>query len=113
MCYKVSNRGILIYLRLTKDCTIISNTIITNNMLLHVSTFKKSSSGSSLCSAKITYRISGLSKINILLRPENLNVILARHNEFHDDDVLHVETCRSMLFVIIVFDIIVQSLFKL
>ena len=33
---------------LTNDCTIISNTIITNNMLLHVSTFKMSSSGSSL-----------------------------------------------------------------
>ena len=34
---------------LTNDCTIISNTIITNNMLQHISTFKMSSSGSSLC----------------------------------------------------------------
>ena len=37
-------------------------------------------------------------------------LILARHNELPEDDVLNVETCRSMLFVIIVFDIIVQSL---
>ena len=52
--------------KLTIDCTIISNTVITNNMLLHVSTFKMSSSGSSLCLAKITYRFSGLSKIKLL-----------------------------------------------
>ena len=98
-----------------------------NNMLLHVSTFKMSSSGNSLCLAKITYRFSGLSKIRllnykmiilyfnnfILLRPENLYVILARHSEFPEDDILNVETCRSKLFVIIVFDIIVQSLVKL
>ena len=64
---------------LTNDSTIILNTAITNNMLLHVSTFKMSSSGSSLC-------------------PE--------------DDILSVETCRSMLFVIVVFDIVVQSLVK-
>ena len=83
---------------LTNDCTVISNTIITNNMLLHVSTFKMSSAGSSLCLAKITYRFS---------------VILARHNELPEDDILNVETCRSVLFVIIVFDIIVQSLVKL
>ena len=49
----------------------------------------------------------------ILPRPENLYVILARHNELPEDDTLNVETCRSMLFVIIVFDIIVQSLVKL
>ena len=49
----------------------------------------------------------------ILLRPDNLYVILARHNEFPEDDILNVETCRSMLFVIIVFDITVQSLVKL
>ena len=49
----------------------------------------------------------------LLLRPENLYVILARHNELPEDDILNVETCRSMLFVIIVFDIIVQSLVKL
>ena len=49
----------------------------------------------------------------ILLRPENLYVILARHNELHEDDILNVEKCRSKLFVIIVFDIIVQSLVKL
>ena len=35
-------------------------------MFLHVSTFKMSSSGSSLCLTKITYRFSGLSKINLL-----------------------------------------------
>ena len=35
-------------------------------MLLHVSTFKMSSSGSSLCLAKITYRFSGLGKIKLL-----------------------------------------------
>ena len=46
----------------------------------------------------------------ILLRPEILYVILVRHNELPEDDILNVETCRSMLFVIIVFDIIVQSL---
>ena len=56
---------------LTNDCTFISNAIITNNMLLHVSTFKMSSSGSSFRLAKITYRFSG--------RPENMYVILARH----------------------------------
>ena len=49
----------------------------------------------------------------LLPRPENLYVILARHNEIPEDDILNVETCRSMLFVIIVFDIIVQSLVKL
>ena len=49
----------------------------------------------------------------ILLRPENLCVILARHNEIPEDDIFNVETCRSMLFVIIVFDVIVQSLVKL
>ena len=35
-------------------------------MLLHVSTFKMSSSGSSLRLAKITYRFSGLCKIKLL-----------------------------------------------
>ena len=51
----------LIY-SLTNDYTIISNTIITNNMLLHVSTFKMSSSMSSLHLAKITYRFLVLVK---------------------------------------------------
>ena len=50
----------------TNDCTITSNTIITNNVLLHVSTFKMSSSGSSLCLAKITHTFSGVSKIKRL-----------------------------------------------
>ena len=45
---------------LTNDCT---NTIFTNNMLLHVSTFKMSLSGSSLRLTKITYRYIGLDKI--------------------------------------------------
>ena len=53
------------------------------------------------------------SKDFILLRPENLYVILAMRNDLPDDDILNVETCRSMLFVIIVFVIIVQSLVKL
>ena len=48
----------------------------------------------------------------ILLRPENLYVILARLNDLPEDDILNVESCRSMLFVIIVFDVIVQSLVK-
>ena len=39
------------------------------------------------------------------------SALLARHNELPEDDIF--ETCRSMLFVIIVFDIIVQSLVKL
>ena len=38
---------------------------------------------------------------------------LARHNELPEDDILNVETCRNMLFVTIVYDIIVQSLVKL
>ena len=49
----------------------------------------------------------------ILLRPENLHVILARRNELPEDDILNVETCRGMLLVIIVFNITVQSLVKL
>ena len=49
----------------------------------------------------------------ILPRPKNLYVILPTHNDLPEDDILSVETCRSMLLVIIVFDIIVQSLVKL
>ena len=49
----------------------------------------------------------------ISLKPENLYVILARHNELPEDDILNVETCRNMLFVIVVFNIIVQLLAKL
>ena len=48
----------------------------------------------------------------ILPRPKNLYIILAMHNEIPEDDILNVETCRRMLFVIIVFDITVQSLIK-
>ena len=44
----------------------------------------------------------------ISLKPENLYVILAMHNELPEDYILNVETHRSMLFVIIVFDVIVQ-----
>ena len=40
-------------------------------------------------------------------------LIVQLRNELPEDDILNVETCRSMLFVIIVFDIIVQSLVKL
>ena len=98
----LTNSGWKFIYNLTNDCTIISNSVITNNMLLHVSTFKMSSSGNSLCLTKITYRFSALSKIKllkykmlivrrtinillkfvilyfnnfILLRPENLSVI--------------------------------------
>ena len=39
----------------------------------------------------------------ILLRPENLYVILARHNELPEDDSSNVETCRIVLFIIVVF----------
>ena len=49
----------------------------------------------------------------ILLRPENLYIILARHNELPEDNILKVETCSSMLFVIIVFNMIVQLLVKI
>ena len=49
----------------------------------------------------------------LLLRPENLYVILARHSDLPEDDILNIETRRNMLFAIIVFDIIVQSLVKL
>ena len=56
----------LLFTVLTNDCTIMSNTTVTNNVLLHVSTFKMPSSGSSLCLAKITYRFSGLNKIKML-----------------------------------------------
>ena len=100
------------------------------NMLLHVSTFKISSSGNSLCLAKIKYRFLGTGKIKLLKykllifinlyfnnftsqRPKNLYVILARHNEFPEDDILNVESCRSMLFVIVVFDIFVHLVVKL
>ena len=48
-----------------------------------------------------------------LPRPKNLYVILARQNELPEDDILNVETCSSMLFIIVMFDIIVQSLVKL
>ena len=49
----------------------------------------------------------------ILQRPENVYVILARRHELPEDDILNVEACRGTLFVINVFDIIVQSLVKL
>jgi hypothetical protein len=49
----------------------------------------------------------------ILLTPEKPCINLAMHSEFHEDGILNVETCRSMLFVIIVFDIIVQYLVKI
>ena len=64
-------------------------------MILHVSTFKMSSSECLMCLAKIYTDF-------LVLRAENLYVILARHNELPEDDILNVETCRIMLFVIIV-----------
>ena len=49
----------------------------------------------------------------ILPRARYVYVILARHNELPVDDILNFETGRSMLFVIIVFDITVQSLVRI
>ena len=70
-------RAFLIIYNLTNESTIISNTIITNNMLLHVSTFKMSSSGSLLCLAKTTYPLFGLGKIKLLkYKMINFNKIL-------------------------------------
>ena len=54
-------------------------------MLLHVSTFKMSSSGSLLCLAKITYRFSGLSKIKLLkykMINFNKTLIVQRNKRF-------------------------------
>ena len=51
--------------------------------------------------------------IFILLRPENLYVILAMHIELSEEDILNVETCKSILFVIILFDITVHLLVKI
>ena len=62
----IQYRAFFIVYNLTNDCTVISNIIIMNKMVLHVSTFKMSSSGSSLCLAKITYRFSGINKIKLL-----------------------------------------------
>ena len=54
-------------------------------MHLHVSTFEMSSSGSSLCVAKITYRFSGLNKIK-MLKYEMINfnkmLIVQRNKRF-------------------------------
>ena len=78
-------RAFCIIYNLTNDCTIISNTVITNNMLLHVSTFKISSSGSSLCLAKITHRFFCFSKIKLLkYKMINFNkmLIVQRDNRF-------------------------------
>ena len=49
----------------------------------------------------------------ILLEPEDLYVVLVKHSGLPEDDVLNVETCRSMLFIIVVFHIIVHLLVKL
>ena len=52
-----------------------------NNMLLRVSTFKMSSSGSSLCLAKITYRFLGIGKIKLLkYKLINFNKMSIVHN---------------------------------
>ena len=51
-------------------------------MLLHVSTFKMSSSGSSLCLTKMTYRFLGLGKIKLLkYKMINFNKILIVHRD--------------------------------
>ena len=74
---------ILNYLQIDQRLQIISNTIITNNMLLHVSTFRMSSSGNSLRLAKITYRFSGLDKIKLLkYKMINFNkMLIVRRNK--------------------------------
>ena len=64
--YTMNTENTFFVYNLTNDCTIISNTIITNNMLLHVSTFKLSSSESSLYLTKITYGYLCLGKIKLL-----------------------------------------------
>ena len=76
--------------------------------------------GGCICIPFITLQINNLLKFIILYfnnfilpRTRYLCVTLVRHNELPEDDILNVETCRSMLFVIIVFYIIVQSLVKL
>ena len=84
-CFDTSTVHSLLFKILTNYCTVISNTIIMNNMLLHVPTFKMSSSGSSLCLAKITYRFSGLSKIKLLkykMIKFNKMLILQRNKRF-------------------------------
>jgi hypothetical protein len=66
------------------------------------------------CTINALLKFSILYLYNLILkRPENLYVILARHNELPEDDILNVEKCGSMLFVFIVFDIIVQFFVKL
>ena len=74
-------------------------------MLLHVSTFKMSSSGSSLCLTKITCRYIGLGKIKLLkfiilyfnnfILPSlrYLYAILVRQNELPEDDIFK---CRNV-----------------
>ena len=70
-------------------------------MLLHVSTFKMSSSGSSLCLAKITYGFSGLSKIKLLkYKMINFNkmLIVQRNNKVSVVAVyasLHIQPLRK------------------
>ena len=61
----------------------MSNTAVPNNMLLRVSTFKMSSSGSSLCLVKITYRFPGLSKFKFLkYKMINFNkMLIVQRNE--------------------------------
>ena len=79
----------IIISNLTNDCTIaqilISNTVLMNNMPLHDSTFKMSSSVISLHLVKITYRFHGLFKIK-LLKHKMINVnkilIVQRYKRF-------------------------------
>ena len=93
-------RAFSIIYNVTNDCTIISNTIITNNMLLHVSTFKMSSSGSSFCLAKVTYRFSGLSKMRLLkYKMINFNkmMIVQRNERFAQ--WLYIQATDESLFL--------------
>ena len=85
-------RALFIIYNLTNNCTIISNTIITNNMLLYVSTFKMSSSGSSLCLAKTTYRFSGLSKMKFLkYKMINFNkMLIVRRNTLYNQHFMFI-----------------------
>ena len=67
----------------------------------------------SRCTNNILLKFIILYFNNFILPRPNLYVILARRNELPEDDILNVETCRSILFIIIVFYIIVQSSVKL
>ena len=61
----------------------------------------------------LKYKIINFNKMFIVLRDKRFALRKPFIMLLPEDDILNVETCRSMLFVIIVFDITVQSLVKL